>query len=56
MGGPLMAAAGAEILFDPTAESTIGFGKQRKNLGFPTSIIRVYPLPTGKPTGRGGLG
>ncbi|HHT49844.1 MAG TPA: lipid-A-disaccharide synthase [Firmicutes bacterium] len=25
MGGPLMAAAGAEILFDPTAESTIGF-------------------------------
>jgi len=25
MGGPQMAAAGAEILFDPTAESTIGF-------------------------------
>ena len=25
MGGALMAAAGAEILFDPTAESTIGF-------------------------------
>ena len=32
MGGPLMAAAGAEILFDPTAESTIGFWEAAKKI------------------------
>ncbi|NLM37556.1 MAG: lipid-A-disaccharide synthase [Firmicutes bacterium] len=32
MGGPLMAAAGAEILFDPTAESTIGFWEAAKKV------------------------
>lgn len=32
MGGPLMAAAGAEIMFDPTAESTIGFWEAAKKV------------------------
>lgn len=32
MGGPLMAAEGAEILFDPTRESTIGFWEAGRNL------------------------
>lgn len=31
MGGPLMAAAGVEILYDPTAKSTIGFIEVVKN-------------------------
>lgn len=32
MGGPYMAAAGAEVLFDPTAESTIGFWEAAKKI------------------------
>lgn len=34
MGGPLMAAAGAEILHDPTAKGTIGFVEVLKNYRF----------------------
>ncbi|HBE79346.1 MAG TPA: lipid-A-disaccharide synthase [Firmicutes bacterium] len=40
VGGKQMAAAGTEIIFDPTAKSTLGFVEAIKNLGMLNRLIK----------------
>src|SRR5690554_2126536 len=42
MGGPLMAEAGVEILYDPTKSSTIGFWEALKNYSRFKKQLRVF--------------